>query len=133
MALQEMSTRTKNVSIGVLIAAAGLFFPVNTYYENWHDKNYVRKDEMVPVVAQVNTHETMLGEVRTQLSGIRVQGAVSVASALQSELDQLESKPENTAEYRLRVATIRNRVQQAVDYRDCLWESRHNCEAIRGY
>ena len=121
------------MSAAVIIASVGLFFPFNAFYEGWHDKNYVRKDEIIVVVRRVDVHEAMLGEVRTQLSSIRVQGAVSVASALQSELDKLEAKPESTVEYRLRVATIRNRVQQAVQYRDCLWESRHNCEAIRGY
>lgn len=133
MALQDLSPRTKNVSIGVLIAAAGLLFPANSMYVQWHDDNYVTKFELSQVNDVVVSHDEILGEVSEQLTGIRVQGAVSVASALQNELDQLESRPETSSEYRLRVSTLRNRVQQAVQYRDCLWEGRANCEAIRGY
>lgn len=149
MGIQEEPTKQRvvaGVGIGTILTIVGLSFPANKAYVDWHNERYPLRSEVITIADAQTIKETgeqalqtansasqKLDMVNIQLAAIRVQGAVTAASALQSELDALEARPESGHEYRQKVSQLRRRVEQAVAYRDCLWENRVNCEAIRGY
>lgn len=134
------------MSIGTLIAAAGLVFPANDWYVHWHDSRYALKGEVVTVAASqtvqqiadraqrtADANSQKLDMVNIQLAGIRVQGAVTVANAMQQELDRHLLSPQDTAAWREKRSQLKRQADRAIAYRDCLLEERINCEALRGF
>ena len=119
---------------------------LNVGYVDWHDARYALKAETYTLAAGIQLSEIVanaeksntsnsekLDSLSIQLSGIKIQGAVSAASALRSDVDRLESEPDSGSEYRLKLAKARQYAESAEAFKNCLLDGRPNCDSLRGW
>lgn len=146
--------RIKEVRLSVSISVLGAFIAtayftgveVNDWYLNFHDARYALKSEVLtlaqvqPIREQIEqTQQTAdatvekLDDVAQQIEGLQVFLAVEAARDAQRQLDQHERNQENTDAWRRERDRLREQLQVAIEFRDCLRLHQDNCEHLRGW
>ena len=134
------------MTLAGIITVIPVYLLLHAEYKDWHDELYALKTETFTLAAGIQLSEVVanaeksnisnsekLDALSIQLSGIKIQGAVSAASALRSDVDRLESELDSGSEYRLKLAKARQHAASAETYKTCLLDNRANCDALRGW
>lgn len=121
-----------NWSIGTVIAGIMAFFPINKAYDDYHirlAKDVINEELSGLKEAIEETQDT--GALSANKIDFLVKAeAARTAEALATQLSILKAQS-RTPQVDRDIYELEQRVARAVVYRDCIFDKRDNCDALR--
>jgi len=129
-----------NWSLGTVIAAIVAFFPINKAYDQYHIR--LARDVVVAEVQALqetleNTQETLEATQTTANGSAKAidflvkAEAARTADSLGVQLSILKAVQPRTQQTEQDIYNLEQRLNRAITYRDCVFDKRDNCDALR--
>ena len=133
--------RSKTTFVLATLVALGAIYTsslaVHAQYLAWHDARYAQKSSVVEIQIAMLETDKKLDQLVNQIGDLQSQTALQAAATAfdltQAEYDRHLRAETNTAEWRVTRDQLKQKLEQARSYRDCLINSLSNCQMLRGY
>lgn len=134
----------KPVTITGLICCIPALIAANTWYVNWHDihndsryvsktfanETFAKKSE-VTILAGAEDLRQQVAQIDENLDFLVKSAAVQAVDRIKGELSLHKLQEDGSQLWRRQKDEIERRLANAEAYRDCLFNSRTNCDASR--
>lgn len=116
---------------GTIFMVAVFFWAVSGWIRTWHFDTFPSRTEFIQALAEIKTNEQTVQALTLEL---RLGNAISRVDTLKSSIFLAEQQAKNfgtSAEMDRDRAELLRALERAEAYRNCLINSRPNCELLR--